>query len=252
MKCNRFRVEALRNEEWFQFYTEFKALVEQYGASSLNIDALFAVFVSLYADADTALEIIRKSATTQQLQEADTVRDSTFRGLVDAVKSARNHFDTVKRDAARRIQIVIEQYGNIARKAYDDETASIYNFVQEMRGQYHMDIMILGLLEWIDQLDASNQTFSTLMESRYAEEAGKTDLRMAEVREKTDRCYRDMIDRFDALMLVNGTEAYAPFVTELNIRVSRFENMLSQRKGRSEAKKKREEEAKQQAEDSTE
>jgi len=34
MKCNRFVVEKLRNEEWFQFYTEFKSLVEYYGAAA--------------------------------------------------------------------------------------------------------------------------------------------------------------------------------------------------------------------------
>ena len=249
MKCNRFRVESLRNEEWFQFYTEFKSLVEQYGSSALNIDTLFSVFASLYANADEALEVIRKSATTEQIEEADVVRDGTLRGFTDAVKSSKNHFDTEKRDAARKVQIVIDQYGNIARKAYDNETASIHNFLQEMRGNCSTDIAKLGLNEWIDELDNNNQTFSRLMDNRYTEGAGKTYLRMVDVREKTDRCYRDMIDRIDAIMLINGDEGYAPFVNELNVRVVRFENMLSARKGRSDSKKKKEEEAKKQAED---
>ncbi|MDR1601347.1 MAG: hypothetical protein LBS42_02845, partial [Tannerella sp.] len=64
MKCKKFRIEDLRHEEWFQFYTEFKTLAGQYTPSALNIDVLFVTFVTLYAGADEALEIIRKSATT--------------------------------------------------------------------------------------------------------------------------------------------------------------------------------------------
>ena len=238
MKCKRFRVEGLRNEEWFQFYTELKALVEQFGASALDIDALFQVFVSLYADADEALEIIRKSATTKQIEEADAVRDQMYRGFVDAIKSALNHFWVPKREAAERVQIVIDHYGNIARKPYDDETASLFNFIQEMNGTYAADINTLGVKEWIDKMNSDNQTFQGLMDNRYTEGAGKTYLRMKDVREKTDRCYRDMIERLDALMLINGDTQYAPFVNELNTRVERFDNMLAQRKGRSQAKKK--------------
>ena len=108
MKCNKFRVEQLRNEEWFQFYTEFKNLVEQHTAPMLEIDVLFTNFLSLYADADEALVIIRKSATTEQISDADITRDGTFRGFVNAVKSAHSHFNAEKRELAKRVQISIK------------------------------------------------------------------------------------------------------------------------------------------------
>ena len=238
MKCNRFVVEKLRNEEWFQFYTEFKSLVEYYGADALNIDALFSAFVALYADADEALEIIRKSATTAQLADSDTTRDGTLRGFNDAVKSALKHFDPLKCEAAKRVQIVINTYGNMARKSYDDETASIYNFLQEMNGKYAADITLLGLSDWVTQLDAENKAFDALMQSRYAENSEKTNLRMQPIRVETDRNYRDTLDRLEALMLINGdVPPYATFVNELNTRTQRYENILAQRQGRAAAKK---------------
>jgi hypothetical protein len=237
MKTKRFKNEDLRNEEWFQFYTEFKTLVEQYTPAALNIDELFAVFLVLYSNSDEALEIIRKNAATGQLAEADTTRDIDFRGFAEAVKSALHHFDAAKREAARRLQITFDHYGNLARKPYDEETASIYNFVQEMNGKHASDIAVLGLNDWVIQLDADNKAFEALLKTRYAEDAGKTDLRMKDVRRETDRNYRDILDRIDALILINGDSAYAPFVKELNIRVERYSDIIAQRKGRSAKRK---------------
>jgi hypothetical protein len=235
MKCKKIRVEGLRNEEWFQFYTEFKALVEQYGAQTLDIDALFSAFVLLYADADEALEIISKSATTEQLAEADNKRDTVFRGFADAVKSALNHFNADKRDAAKRIQVILDHYGNVVRKLYDEETASIYNMLQDLQAKA-ADIELLGLADWLEQLNADNQAFDALMKSRYDETAAITTLRMKNVRVEADRCYRDILDRLDALMIVNGEQAYELFVRALAVRVERFDNILAQRQGRAKAK----------------
>lgn len=237
MKCNRFKIELLRNQEWFQFYTDFKTAVSQFDSAILGIDALFANFLVLYNSADEVLEMIRKSATTEQIADADTNRDGTFRGLIDAIKSALNHFDPAKREAAKRLQIVVNTYGNLARKSYDEETASIYNFLQELNGDYAANITLLALNDWVVQLEADNKTFDTLMQNRYTEGSGKTNLRMQTIRLDTDRCYRDMLDRLDALMLINGDEVYAPFVNELNARSLRYENILAQRKGRAAAKK---------------
>ena len=231
MKCKRFRIVHLRNEEWFQFFTEFKSLVEQYHPGTLNIEALFAVFVTLYIDADNALEIIRKSATTEQLAEADRSRDIVFRGFSDAVKSASSHFDPAKREAARRLQIVIDHYGNVARQSYDTETASIYNFVQEMNGTHAAEVATLGLEDWIRQLDADNQAFDALNQTRYTEKEGMPDLRMNDIRKKIDRNYRDMLDRIDASILLNGETQYAAFVNALNLRIEHYDNIIAIRKG---------------------
>lgn len=232
MKCKRFKNKELRHEEWFQFYTEFKALVEQYRPAVLNVEVLFITFVKLYTDADTALELIRKSAATEPIFDADNKRDCTLQGFFEAVKSSAHHFNAPKREAARRLQIVLDHYNGITRKLYDEETATIYNFLQEMNETHIGDIMLLGLEEWITQLDTDNKAFESLMKTRYDEAFSKTDLRMKIIREETDHCYRDMLDRIDAAVLLNGeTPEFTAFIKELGLRVDRFSDILAQRKG---------------------
>jgi hypothetical protein len=232
MKFRRIKIADLRNEEWFQFYTEFKALVEQYYPGTLNIEELFVTFVILYVKADKALEIIRKSATTEQLAEVDSARDVVFRGFADAVKSALSHFDAAKKEAAKRLKIVIDHYGNVARKPYDEETASIYNFIQEMNGAHAADVNTLGLNEWITRLETENKTFEALLKTRYSENVGKVNASLIEIRNDTDKIYRNIIKRIEASMLLNGEEQYLPFANELNLRVGHYSNLLAQRKGR--------------------
>jgi hypothetical protein len=253
-KIKRVRQKELPNEIWFQLYTVIKDLFEDddaareddepnedtgrpYSPDTLGIAELFTLFLIWYDKADEALELIRKSATTEKLAEADAARDITFRGFSAAVFSAVNHFDAAKRDAARRVQVVLNHYGNLARKSYDAETAALYNILQEFTGANAGDIALLGLNDWVVQLETENKAFSALMETRYNENARKTDLRMREVRNETDRIYRQMIERIEALALINGDEAYAPFVKDLNTRLERFADIIAQRKGRNEKKK---------------
>jgi hypothetical protein len=232
MKTSKINLSNLHNEEHFQFQTEFKDSVTKAGAETLQISEAFSIFLLIYAQELEALQVIRKSATTEQLANADTERDIIFRGLADAIKSALNHFSAEKRAAAGRVQILLDQYGNVARKPYDDETAAISKLVSESQNGYATDVEILGLSDWFNELNAKNQAFDVLMKSRYSEDAAKTDLRMKQVRIEVDAAYRAITNRLDALMLINGTTGFEGFVNELNSRVDRYDNILAQRKGR--------------------
>lgn len=227
----RFDRSKQRNEEWFNFYTEFKKAVEEFLPGVLNIEELFAVFLTLYAMADEALEKIRKSGFTEVMSVLDADRDGKFRGLADSVKSALNHFDSLKRKAAANLTILFDHYGNLAAKPYDEETGGIYNFLQELREKYAADMETLGLMEWANELERSNIEFSNAVTERSKETAGKTELIMVDVRKQTDRCYVDILERIEALALINGEENFKPFIKFLNAISTRYKNRLNRRGG---------------------
>ncbi len=232
MKIKKIKLLSLRNEEHFQFYTDFKNLVETHDPISLGIEFAFNAFLPFYNDEREALDIIRKSFLTDDISMADDLRDNTFRGLCDVVTSAEHHFLAEKRAAAGRIQIVLDHYGNISRKPYDEETAAINSLLGDLEGMTD-DATLLGLTDWLNELQANNVAFDTLKKDRYTQEAGKTQLRMKEVRLEVDKAYKKIAERMDALVIVNGEEAYAAFVNELNERIESYVLLLAQRKGRS-------------------
>jgi hypothetical protein len=241
MKILKINFYKLRNEEWFQLFTEFRDLVLKFNPDALNIRELWATFLILYADADTALEIIRKSADTVLMLEADRVRDCTFRGFADAVKSALNHFDPQKRAAAEKLTILLDHFGNLAQKAPNEETAGIYNLLQELNGETAtpaalpaaiLPIDILGLRDWTTKLAADNEAYEALVKSRNVEIASRTKLRMKEVRRKMQDIYSQIAERIEATITLNGEmPPFTDFVNELNAFLKRYANVMAQRKG---------------------
>ncbi|MDR3269881.1 MAG: DUF6261 family protein [Tannerella sp.] len=232
MKIKRIKLTDFRNEEWFNFFTEFKRFVEETSPKTLNIVELFAVFVALYAQADEALEKIIKSSYTTSLVAADKHRDDIFRGLTAAVKSAGYHFDPVQRAAAGQLTLLLDHYGDLAAKPYSEETAAIYNILQEFRGTYAPAVKTLNLDGWVDELERANHDFEAAIYERTHEAAGKTELQVLDVRRQTNRCYLDIVERIEALTLVEGDAAYAPFIKVWNVTVDRYKNALSHHHGK--------------------
>lgn len=232
MKTLKLHLQNLQNEEHFQFNTEFKDLVTDVGAANIDIESQFALYLPLLVNEDEALQVIRKSAITGSLATIDSERDSLFGGLAAAVKSSLKHYSETNRSAAARLQVVFDQFGNIARESYDKETADIDKLVKTLQGTYSTDVATLGLTDWIIQIDAKNGMFDSLMKNRYSADAAKTEYRVKQARVEVDAAYRAITDRLDALMLVNGAEIYLAFVNELNSRIDRYKLIISQRQGR--------------------
>jgi hypothetical protein len=227
---------ALRNEEWFQFFTEFRDLVNKYSPVTLDVVELYILFEECYGNANVALDVIRKSLETALMDEADQKRDHTFRGFIDATKSARNHFNPEKQTAANELLILVDYFGNLAERAPNEETAAIFNFLQELRGTYAPQIVTLGLTDWVTELENNNLAYEELVKKRNVTVTSRTNLRMVEVRKQTQVVYRSIIERIEALIVVNGESQYAAFVTELNGFIKRYSDVIKLRAKKVEVK----------------
>jgi hypothetical protein len=232
MKILTVRSSKLRNEEHFQFQTEFKGLVEKHTPETLNIETVWAAYLASYEKERSALDLIRRSLLTEDISDADQQRDGLTSGFTLTVKGATNHFDPVKKQAAERVVVVLEHYSGINRKSYDEQTAATSSLVEDLTGDYAADIATLGLEEWVAQLQSANEAFVALMRERYSEEAGKPQYNMKIARAEVDDACRAITERIEALIIVNGEEAYAPFVNDLNQRVERYNNTVARRKGK--------------------
>ncbi len=232
MKINEFSLVRLRNEEHFQFYTSLRDLVLVFTALALKIEALFVLFLAAYANELAALDVVRKNAISDDLVEADDERDSVFRGMCDAVKSALNHFNADIRAAAKHLQVVLDTYGNLAIKPYDAETGGLNSLINDFTTTYAADVATVGLTGWVTELAAKNKAFDDLKNNRYSDEAAKTILRMKQERVKTDVIYHQIVERINALVVVEGDTAYAGFVSELNKRIEGYENTISIRRAK--------------------
>ncbi len=241
MKIKRVRFIALRNNEHFQCQTEFKRLVEEFGAEALKILSLFDEhYLPLYQQEDEAILKIRKSMYTEARMEVDRQRDNIFRGMVGINKASLNHFEPEVVAAAKHLKILFDTYGNIKRIPLQEETSAIYNLLQELNGDYLNDVQTVGLEKWRDKLQQNNIAYQALIKERDEENVAKTKLKAKEVRAEIDKVFYQIIQRLEAQMLIEGESNYREFVRRLNVLLESFANILAQRKGRNAATKEEE------------
>jgi len=232
MKLNELDLTRLRNEEHYQFHTDVKNLILNSDPLTLKIVDAFDVYVSNYNNESEALDLIRKSAITDDIAKADSDRDAIFRGMCDAAKAGAKHFNAATRQSALRIKVVLDHYGNLTIKNYDQETASITSLLADLNQKYEDDADAAGLTGWIAELKTKNDFFAALKKQRYTEESEKTMLRMKQVRTDVDTTYHAIVNRINALIIIEGESAYASFANEMNARFDSYSHLLAQRKGR--------------------
>jgi len=222
MKIQNLHTHGMRNDSHFQFHTEFKDLVAKNGAEALKIGQQFQSYIPLYDRVDTALKKINKSILTEQIQEADKARDEIWGGIIDMNNAALKHFSPETREAAKKLKILFDTYGNIAKKPLNEQTSATYNILQELEGKYAADVQTVGISQWVAELKARNNAFSDLVKERFDESALKTDIVLKVARAELDKVYRTIAERINALVIVEGAAAYETFIRTLNVIVKKY------------------------------
>ncbi len=231
MKIKNFHFNNLRNNEHVQFHAHFKSLMERFSASMSRVQALFSLYLLLLIKEDEAFDVIRKSDFAQQIEDADDLRDGTFRGMCKILESAHKHFRSEVREAAVRLQVVFDFYGDLANEPRDGETSDINKFIADLNGKYIADVATVGLTEWVTELKINNDAFDQLKQNKTTETATRTQLKMKEERAKTDAAYTDITEQINALIRVEGEINYTAFVNELNTLIDEYSTIMAKRKG---------------------
>ena len=224
MKISKIHLNHLRNDAHFQFHTELKEYVEKIGAGGIlpKIMEQLNVYLPLYVKLDEGLKKVNKSAITKQIQEADKARDEIWSGILDMNKAATKHFESNVRDAADRLKILFDTYGNLANQPLNEETSAIYNLLQDLEGKYAADTKTVGIDKWATELKARNKAFSNLMKERFDETADKCDVVVKQARAELDKAYNTIIERINALAIVEGAAAYEGFIRKWNAVVDKY------------------------------
>jgi hypothetical protein len=203
MKIIRFNLKNLRNGEWFGFFTLFKGWEERFGKKNLGIEDLYDQFILLYEKISRLMEVLRKSALTRKIKEADRQRDKLFRGVYGVVKSSGAHPDAAKRDAAGHLLNLLNKYKLlILNRNMETKSAAAYNLLQDLHGTtYAGDVSLLALAEWITGLEKAEQNFQALDAERTNESIDKPKEYLQLFRSETDSYYTAMINILDARLL---------------------------------------------------
>jgi hypothetical protein len=205
MKIIRFDKHLLKNEEWFEFYTRYEEMIETYGDFAMGISELFELLVPILRQADKALQVLRKSYYTEPLAEADKKRGDVFRGFEGVVKSMTLLPDTSMKEMAKYLHNLIEGYRkNILKGNYREESAAIYNLLQDLNGKYEVEVDKLGLYQWVESLEDAEKEFKVINKKREDESRDKPKDDLIKYRRQADLFYTSIASVIDARLVAEG------------------------------------------------
>lgn len=164
-----------RAAEYIQFLTNALQVIESNDPGELQVLPQVTGLETATSALDGEYKRQTNSSITATLIELDERRDNALTGMLRVVSGFALHFETAKRDAARRIGLVVNKYGSgVARLRYQQETGEIRSLVGDLRNDAAASaaMALLGLTGWLNELDAANQEFDAAYVLRSQETAG--------------------------------------------------------------------------------
>ena len=223
MKIMKFVPYNLRNDAHFQFCRDFMVAISAFAEIVLKVKAQFDEWTTRFGKEDEALKKIVKSSLTQKINDVDRLRDNTYSGMVDIVHAYLKCNNVDKSEAAKRLKIVFDTYGNVTKKPLKEQTSAVYNILQELQGEkYGPDCAKVTISDWVGRLASENQTFDSLMTNRFDESAARCSIVLKDARRDVDESYKKICDLVTAYVIMEGEEPYAAFIKRLNEVIKKY------------------------------
>jgi hypothetical protein len=233
VQITKFNLNILHNEEHFNFLTDFSELITAATPAALNIADEYAAFTPLLAEEASVMEIIRKNSYTESVIEADEARDLIFSFIKASVKNMTKSYDATVAAAAEKVLNIINNYKDVSRFGLQEETGKIINLLDDLKVASVMALCTqIGIKAHLTELENANNRFKTLMTDRRAEEAQKPLRSAGDIIEEIKAPYNAIIDKINALVVVNGETDYKDFVTKANVLISEYRKVVKMRRSR--------------------
>ncbi len=216
--------------------------------SNEHLPAVVTPYRSTFTRFDAALKTGGKSAYTKTIADLDAKQDKLYTGLVNHVRNMKNHFDEQKAQIAYEVDLIIHKYENPTRLAYLQEDAILKNLIKDLRAydnptpsepeedepvvqsvgnEVHDRLALIGVDEWVNQLETINTAFMDAYVARNAEDASVATGESLEARKATDIEYYKVERRINSLADIFGDADYLTVINNINQLIAKEEATLA-------------------------
>jgi hypothetical protein len=215
-----------------EFHKSMLLIFLKYGIA-INDPELLADYQKIVIEEEKSFKLGLRSEFTEKKAIIDYKRDRGLTGLGSMLRAATKHFDPEISDNAKYVLILFKSYGNLVNADYDAETAGIDSLIARLNSSdYAHAVQVLGLAPWIAELEKYNNLFKSYAAETELEQVKKPTISAKAIRKATDEAMRKITKRVTSLINLNGPDEYVPLVTEFNIHVDHYNNLVHERHGR--------------------
>ena len=161
---------------------------------------------------DEAYRTITRSPLSDQIAEADQLRDNTFVGLRTMVEALGRVGTAAQKEAAPRVLQAMRDYQVNISEGYELESTHIAQLIQQHAVQpLSDDCTTLAVTALVGQLKTENQQVQTLIAQRNEQQAGIDAQAMQRARQAADLVYVETVMVINAFAVVEQQQGVSPY-----------------------------------------
>ncbi len=203
-----------------EYHTSVNKIIVRESAVALHIEQQAARYQERLAVLQSIVNRRRKLASTAQLKELDYNRDLGLGLAGTVIRAYRTSLVPLKREAALRLIIVIDDYKGIHTHEYRKQTAEMRGMLAELAKPEHAaDLAILGLTEDVAALAEVHQAFEDALMGKMAEledHVVQGDIESEDLVEEINGIYEEIVQVVNAYAIIQPSEANSAFIKSVN------------------------------------
>ncbi len=228
----KIKMSHLRNNEFIGFHRDLLTIVTQNNPETLNVVQAATAYSGKIAELEALYKTNSFNPITDEIMDLDHQRDEIFVGIVSLLAGHANHFSIEMRDAAHLLQRDLEKYGsNLIKRNYSAETIDLQNIINDWKNKSELQnaAAVLGILDWIAELERVNQLFNSKYIARTGSYATQSDETATGKRKEVAAAY-DLLCKFlNSYAFLNDTEVYRTTISQINALINQYSTVLKQR-----------------------
>lgn len=227
-------LRALRHAEFLQFIKNVLAIILTYDPAVLKVLVQYNALNGIKDTLDDLFATDTGSDITDELLQLDNARDRALTGIRDNIKSYLWHHESPKVTAAEKLLANMELYGDkINEMPLQQQTAAVDNMLKDWLEKPDMKeaVTTLGLMDWVQYLQATNETFDQRYVARAKEQSTKMPEAMKKARIEALAAYFKLRDRINALYIMEEEQPpYPTLIAEINALIRKYNDLLERRR----------------------
>ena len=182
---------------------------------------LTALQTALKAE-DDALALSKANLLSKEIKAIDAERDKHYKALRKAITFFLNHPDAELVKAAARLEQLLKDYNIDPKIQLDRETGLLLNLISDLETKSAADVTALALTPVVQAMKQANDKLREVTRARANDRAVQIVGQLKQAQHASDEAYRTLVQKVNALAVVEGEADYADFISKMNEQVKHY------------------------------
>ena len=212
----------MSNGSHFLFITDTVGLATADAKVKTKVTAeLTALQTALKAE-DDALALSKANLLSKEIKAIDAERDKHYKALRKAITFFLNHPDAELVKAAARLEQLLKDYNINPAMQLDRETGLLLNLISDLETKSAADVTALALTPVVQAMKQANDKLREVTRARANDRAVQIVGQLKQAQHASDEAYRTLVQKVNALAVVEGEADYADFISKMNEQVKHY------------------------------